>query len=82
MRSEDSGDVQPADGEGLWDARDVARYFRASRSWVYHQAEAGTLPCLRIGGLLRFDPRVVRMFAAGEEPPHGMSVPHRRRDIP
>ncbi len=24
--------------ESLWDARDVARYFRASCSWVYHQA--------------------------------------------
>ena len=25
----------------LWDANDVARYLKASRSWVYHQAEAG-----------------------------------------
>ena len=36
----------------LWDANDVARYLKASRSWVYHQAEAGRLPHLRIGGLL------------------------------
>ena len=41
----------------LWDANDVARYMKASRSWVYHQAEAGNLPHLRIGALLRFDPR-------------------------
>ena len=27
--------------EELWDANDVARYLKASRSWVYHQAEAG-----------------------------------------
>lgn len=47
----------------LWDARDVAAYLKVSRSWVYHQAEAGLLPCLRIGGLLRFDPIAVRAFA-------------------
>jgi hypothetical protein len=49
--------------ERLWDARDVAQYFRASRSWVYQQAEAGVLPCLRIRGLLRFEPETVRAFA-------------------
>ena len=40
----------------LWDANDVARYMKVSRSWVYQRAEAGLLPCLRLGGLLRFDP--------------------------
>ena len=52
--------------EGLWDVRDVAAYYKASRSWVYQQAESGMLPCLRIGGLLRFDPFAVRAFARGE----------------
>jgi hypothetical protein len=33
----------------LWDANDVARYLRVSRSWVYQRAEAGLLPCLRVG---------------------------------
>ena len=47
----------------LWDARDVAQYLKVSRSWVYHQAEAGLLPCLRLGGLLRFDPATIRSFA-------------------
>jgi Helix-turn-helix domain len=56
-------DVQ---AEGLWDVRDVAAYYKASRSWVYQQAESGMLPCLRIGGLLRFDPFAVRAFARGE----------------
>ncbi len=50
----------PSDVKELWDARDVARYFRASRSWVYHRAEAGLLPCVRIGGLLRFHPDAIR----------------------
>jgi excisionase family DNA binding protein len=49
--------------DGLWDANDVARYLKVSRSWVYHRAEAGQLPHLRIGGLLRFDAEVVRAFA-------------------
>jgi hypothetical protein len=55
-----------ADFEGLWDARTVAAYYKASRSWVYQQAESGLLPCLHIGGLLRFDPAAVRAFARGE----------------
>lgn len=50
----------------LWDANDVARYLKASRSWVYHQAEAGRLPHLRIGGLLRFEPPTVKAFARGD----------------
>ena len=50
-------------GDGLWDANDVARYLKVSRSWVYHRAEAGLLPYLRIGGLLRFDPAAIRSFA-------------------
>lgn len=49
----------------LWDVRDVARFLKASVSWVYKAAERGDLPCVRIGGLLRFDARVVRAFAAG-----------------
>ncbi len=47
----------------LWDANDVARYLKVSRSWVYHRAEAGQLPHLRVGGLLRFDPATVKAFA-------------------
>jgi excisionase family DNA binding protein len=49
--------------DGLWDANDVAGYLKVSRSWVYHRAEAGQLPHLRVGGLLRFDAEVVRAFA-------------------
>jgi excisionase family DNA binding protein len=50
-------------GERLWDANDVARYLKVSRSWVYHRAEAGLLPLRRIGGLLRFDPAAMRAYA-------------------
>ena len=52
--------------EGLWDAEDVGRFFKASRSWVYQQAQAGRLPCVKIGGLLRFEPAAIRAFIKGE----------------
>jgi excisionase family DNA binding protein len=57
----------------LWDANDVARYIKASRSWVYHQAEAGKLPHLRVGALLRFDPEAVKAFVHGQAA-HGGKV--------
>jgi excisionase family DNA binding protein len=47
-------------GDALWDANDVARFLRVSRSWVYHRAEAGPLPHVRVGGLLRFDTALIR----------------------
>lgn len=67
--------------EALWDACDVARYLKASRSWVYQKAEAGLLPSLRIGGLLRFDPPTIRAFARGELPSaRVLSFPAHPRD--
>jgi hypothetical protein len=59
----------------LWNANDVARYLKVSRSWVYHRADLGLLPSLHVGGLVRFDPHVVRAFARGEiQPPKVASV--------
>jgi excisionase family DNA binding protein len=55
------------ENETLWDANDVARYLKVSRSWVYHRAEAGQLPHLRVGALLRFDPSAIRAFARTSE---------------
>ena len=57
-----------AAAEALWDANDVAAYFKASRSWVYQRAESGELPCLHVGGLLRFEPQLIRAYARGEVP--------------
>ena len=53
---------------GLWDAQDVARYLKVSRSWVYQRAEAGLLPCVRVGGLLRFRPESVQQIASEGTP--------------
>ena len=66
------------DAAALWDASDVARYLKVSRSWVYHRAESGELPCLKVGGLLRFDPQAIYAFARGV-PAHGARVVPLRR---
>jgi excisionase family DNA binding protein len=49
--------------EHLWDANDVANFLKVSRSWVYQRAEAGLLPYLKVGALLRFDPEEIRAYA-------------------
>jgi len=69
-------DNPAADASELWDANDAAHYLKVSRSWVYQRAEAGLLPCLRVGGLPRFDPATVRAFARGEvQPPKVLPFP-------
>jgi len=60
-----SVEIERRAAQTLWDVRDVAQYLKASVSWVYKAAERGELPCVRIGGLLRFDARAVRVFALG-----------------
>jgi hypothetical protein len=54
-----------SDRDGLWNVNDVACFLNVSRSWVYHRAEAGLLPCVRIGSLLRFDPEVIKHVGRG-----------------
>lgn len=55
--------------ESLWDAKDVALFLKVSRSWVYQKAEAGDLPYLRVGGLVRFEPEAIRAWARGVHSP-------------
>jgi len=51
---------------GLWTVTEVAAFLKVSRSWVYHRLESGLLPHIRFGGLVRFDPAVIRdHFSAG-----------------
>jgi excisionase family DNA binding protein len=50
----------------LWTAAEAAAYLRVSRSLIYKLEQEGTLPCLRIGACVRFDPATVRAFARGE----------------
>jgi hypothetical protein len=56
--------VSPA--KSLWDARDVAIFLKASRNWVYLQAELGKIPYVRLGGLLRFDPEKIKALVSGD----------------
>ena len=57
--------------EQLWDANDVAKFLKVSRSWVYQKAEAGLLPYLKVGGLLRFDPEEIMAYSRVRR--HGIS---------
>ena len=49
----------------LWTAKETCAYLRVSKSWVYKAAEAGTIPVVRIGALLRFDPERIKAWAKG-----------------
>jgi excisionase family DNA binding protein len=53
-----AGDLPPDDQ--LWTVPDVAKFLRASTSWVYKAAERDQLPSIRIGTMLRFNPAEVR----------------------
>jgi excisionase family DNA binding protein len=46
----------------LWTVEQTAKFLGVSHSWVYRRAEAGLLPHLRIGPLLRFEPDTLRKF--------------------
>ncbi len=48
--------------EALWKVADVARFLSVSTSWVYKEAEAGRLPCVRLGANLRFQPPAIRLY--------------------
>jgi len=66
----------------LWTAAEVAAALSVARSTVYAWAEIGLLPCVRIGGTLRFDPSAVRAEIEGKQhggPMGGSVVTLRRR---
>jgi excisionase family DNA binding protein len=46
--------------DDLWDAIDVARFLKTSRSWVYMRVERAEIPHVRIGGLIRFESARIR----------------------
>lgn len=46
--------------DGLWTVDEVAEFLSRSKRSVYQLAADGTLPVLRLGGHLRFDPARVR----------------------
>ena len=58
--------ASPAEGGGLWNARQAAAFLGTSVSWVYHRAAEGTIPCVRLGHNLRFQPEALRAWVRGE----------------
>jgi len=70
------------DDNVLWTAREVAAFMKASPSWVYLHAEAGTLPSVKVLGLRRFIPAQIKAFAAGQSVPPSniLSFPVDRSD--
>ncbi len=59
----------PQSDETLWTVAAVAAFLNCSRSWVYQRAEAGILPCFKVGAMLRFEPAAIRAYVRGEWQP-------------
>lgn len=61
----DSGANTPViPNECLWTVGDVAAFLRCSKSWVYKATEDGTLPTVRMGWMVRFEPAAIRAYVA------------------
>jgi excisionase family DNA binding protein len=52
--------------EPLWTVAEVAAFLKVSRSFVYQACAAKTIPHVRVGTALRFDPVVLRAWVRGE----------------
>ncbi len=48
----------------LLTASDVCRLLKVSKAFVYQAADAGDLPCIRLGRAVRFEPAEVIKFVA------------------
>ncbi|MBL8922831.1 MAG: helix-turn-helix domain-containing protein [Myxococcaceae bacterium] len=59
----------PKNDEPRWTVKIVAAFLNCSPSKVYKASEAGTLPCVRLDGMLRFNPDEIRAYARGELKP-------------
>lgn len=67
------------EGWRLWTVNEVADRLGMSRTWVYEHAASGELPCLHIGGALRFDPEAIRAYAF-EQRRSPAILPFRKRE--
>lgn len=50
-------------------ASDIARWLRIGLSTVYQWAHAGTIPCMRLNGLLRFRRKDIQAWLRSQEIP-------------
>lgn len=69
--------ILPPDGEPrqqsdkLWETQDVVDYLNIGTSTVYLWVKTRGLPCLKIGGVTRYDPEAVKQWVrdhANDEP--------------
>jgi len=63
----------------LWGVAEVALFLRVSRSWVYQAAASGTLPCIRLGALLRFEADAIKAWVRGEHAGKVVKLPGCRK---
>lgn len=52
----------------LIDVQEMARILNVPVSWLYERTRVGTIPCVRIGKYVRFDPQEVLAFLRGRKP--------------
>lgn len=57
---------QASQPRALKDVHWVSAFLGVSKSWVYQATASGTIPCVRIGALVRFDPEVIKAWVRGE----------------
>lgn len=55
----------------LLTVREVMELLGVSRSWLYDAAARGALPCIRLGGMLRFDQDQIEQWLRQLQRPGG-----------
>jgi len=48
--------------EPLWDVKQTAAFLNMSLWWIYTSAQQGTLPSIKVGRSLKFDPTAIRAW--------------------
>ena len=59
----------------LRDVAWLAEFLGVSKSWVYQAVESGVVPVVRIGALVRFDPKVIKAWVQGETASKSVVIP-------
>jgi len=59
--------------DALWDVKEVAKYLKRDKRWVYVRASKGLIPHRVVGGGYRFDPDEIKAWLQGQ--PSGMVHP-------
>ena len=54
--------MNPEPPRTLVDVKEMARILTVPTSWLYERTRRGTIPCLRCGKYIRFDPDEVLAF--------------------